>query len=453
VGGAAAVYGISNCAQEQAAGRTLQGFSTKARKYMLDSKADAATNPCPAPASSTKKGITYTFGCPYKTYKPFFDYYCSAATTSCHAKGDYVNQIVVAATTAAKTTFTNFDMDFTATSAFHGGTTGPTGPAKAQVIKKGSKFLGAMMYAIREFEDAIDDCTGGTLTANELSSGSVHAWDEGVAFYVGSKMDLDMLSGAYNSDGTGTYTMSKLSSQGCLSYSLGNKRCKNFKTCGPSGTAAIGEAKANSDLWPLFNQGQQEILVGNCGAAVPIKDAIMKKMRIPLIQGTLRYAYKVGVRNEGDEARAEGSIFAAGVLPDVHTCSATHAATIAQHMSLNSATKPDFAAVKTAFEAVYPCLGLKCTDIGGLIQSTPGNPYYTGAEPCVDPPPPSAPGAGTTTVVAGALGKKDKTGETVGIAVGATCGALALIMLLYVCRLVKAEKKGTPIFVPTGNAV
>ena len=39
-----------------------------------------------------------------------------------------------------------------------------------------------------QFEDAIDDCTSCTSNCNEHStnSDSVHAWDEGVAFYTGS---------------------------------------------------------------------------------------------------------------------------------------------------------------------------------------------------------------------------------------------------------------------------
>ena len=30
-------------------------------------------------------------------------------------------------------------------------------------------------------------------------------------------------------------------------------------------------------------------------------------MSIPLVQGTLRYAYKVGIMNEGDKAKGEGA--------------------------------------------------------------------------------------------------------------------------------------------------
>ena len=43
------------------------------------------------------------------------------------------------------------------------------------------------MYAISEFEDAIDDCVSGS-NSNGGSSGPVHACDQGVAFFVGSVM-------------------------------------------------------------------------------------------------------------------------------------------------------------------------------------------------------------------------------------------------------------------------
>merc|ERR1719316_339120 len=118
---------------------------------------------------------------------------------------------------------------------------------RVQCAKKGTAYMNSWMYAIREFEDAIDDCTSGDLTANALSSGPVHAWDEGVAFYTGSLMVFDdLLAG----------NLPTLDKKGKLAYTLGNKRCKNFHTCGPDGNEFYGEAKANIDLMDLFKAGQ-----------------------------------------------------------------------------------------------------------------------------------------------------------------------------------------------------
>ena len=72
--------------------------------------------------------------------------------------------------------------------------------ARVEAVKKGTAYMNVWMYVIREFEDAIDDCTSCTSNCNEHStnSDSVHAWDEGVAFYTGS------LEGtAYGGDGAG----------------------------------------------------------------------------------------------------------------------------------------------------------------------------------------------------------------------------------------------------------
>ena len=72
--------------------------------------------------------------------------------------------------------------------------------ARIEAVKKGTAYMNVWMYTVREFEDAIDDCTSCTSNCNEHStnSDSVHAWDEGVAFYTGS------LEGtAYGGDGAG----------------------------------------------------------------------------------------------------------------------------------------------------------------------------------------------------------------------------------------------------------
>merc|ERR1719171_1370413 len=49
-------------------------------------------------------------------------------------------------------------------------------------------------------------------------------------------------------------------------------------------------------------------------------------------------------------------------------------------MESSSPMAAGFAAVKAAFEGTYTCLGIKCTDVGGLIVS--GSEYYEGFSPC-----------------------------------------------------------------------
>ena len=241
--------------------------------------------------------------------------------------------------------------------------------------------------------------------------------------------------------GTGhfyTFSKNKKKQQGKLAYTLANKRCKNFKTCGPSGDEILGEAKVNIDLFDDFRRGQHELLVGNCAAVVPYKDAIVKKMTVPLIQGTLRYAYKVKNLQGTPKEKAEGAIFAAAVLPQVHACSPAHAKTIYDNMRADASPTVDFMAVKRAFEACYSSMGVTCKDVGGLYRDAT-NGYYMDngddASPCVDPSS-SADDDGTTVAVAAGIG-----------------GGVGAVLLLLVIFMICKEKSGKPLFydVNTGS--
>merc|ERR1712224_381855 len=120
----------------------------------------------------------------------------------------------------------------------------------------------------------------------------------------------------------------------------------------------------------------------NCAGVVPIKRRIVELMSIPLVQGSLRYAYKVAELDGQSVERAEGDIFAKAILPRIANCSASAANTISTNMAY-TASPPmaaGFVAVKEAFESVYTCLGITCADVGGLISS--GTDYHPNAGPC-----------------------------------------------------------------------
>jgi len=113
-------------------------------------------------------------------------------------------------------------------------------------------------------------------------------------------------------------------------------------------------------------------------------DRIVELMSIPLVQGSLRYAYKMGMMNDvSSKSKAEGAAFSAAILPRVAKCSAKHAKTISDNLNQeNSMAKPladTFKAIKEAFESTYSCMGMTCADVGGLWL-TEG--YHPGAEPC-----------------------------------------------------------------------
>ena len=110
--------------------------------------------------------------------------------------------------------------------------------------------------------------------AFSVNSGSVHAWDEGVAFYAGS------LEG----------TEAGGSSGGKLVYRLAEKRCSNFGTCGVSGMETSGTSAVNLALFPLFAEGARLLERGECSHVRSVVDQIVSLMTVPLVQGSLRYA-------------------------------------------------------------------------------------------------------------------------------------------------------------------
>jgi len=299
--------------------RTIQDFSTAAQKKMAE---------CAF--------------CPYEMYTKFHNFY---------GQYDYANQIVLAAFAGTETNFKNFNNDF--------GLYNYDG--KEQVIKKTSAYMVIWMYVIRELEDALDDCKE-ACTIENCNDDPVHAWDEAVAFYTGS------LEG---SDGSGS---------GKLAYALADKRCSNFKTCGDMGDETSGSSKVNLDIFRNFDIGQAKLAKGECTSAREQKEIIEKLMLIPLIQGSLRYAYKTDKEPYSEKAEAEGTVFALAVVPVVYDCDPAAGTLIAENMKVGQAGTADFAAVKAAFESTYDCMGIDGAMVGGLYDAATGN-YFEGAEP------------------------------------------------------------------------
>eukprot|EP00746_Dinoflagellata_sp_MGD_P155796 gnl/MRDRNA2_/MRDRNA2_85550_c0_seq1.p1 gnl/MRDRNA2_/MRDRNA2_85550_c0~~gnl/MRDRNA2_/MRDRNA2_85550_c0_seq1.p1 ORF type:complete len:529 (+),score=87.51 gnl/MRDRNA2_/MRDRNA2_85550_c0_seq1:125-1711(+) len=234
--------------------------------------------------------------------------------------------------------------------------------AQVEIAKKTSSYMNVWMYVIREMEDAIIDCKSGCLNCND---DPVHAWDEAVAFYTGS------LEGFYADDDN---------KPGMLLHELADKRCKNFGTC----SKGEGRSDVNAKIIGEFRKGQAKLLGGKCVDAIPIKRRIVELMSVPLVQGALRYAWKLTFGERNSKSRAEGDAFTAAILPRVAACNPTSAEIIKAFMNYDYAREPGdnlWHKVKVAFESTYICLGITCEDVGGVIKQ--GKEYEKGAEPCV----------------------------------------------------------------------
>ena len=235
-----------------------------------------------------------------------------------------------------------------------------------QLIKKGANYQAVWMYVLHELEDAIGDCKANDITANDgtPTGGAPHAWDEGWAFYAGSQVAATAAD-SVTDDGT-------------LIWELAEKRGSDFNTQHSTGPATV-----NVNLLAEFIAGRDLIIAGKCAEAEPLINNIIKQMSIPLIQGTLKYAYssdpasgsycasdagKTAMSASDDcvKAWAEGWAFAAGILPRINECSAAAATTIKTNLDI-TATEPvkdGYAAVLAAMESTYTCLGITAADVG-----------------------------------------------------------------------------------------
>ena len=113
-------YSVGGHSASKGSYRTLQGFSTGAQAKMYDG--------CP--------------GCPYRHYEMFYDYY---------GDFDYADKWVSAALGGTDMSFTSGKFGPNAFSGMHV-------DARVEAVQKGSAYMHVWMYAVREFEDAIDDC-------------------------------------------------------------------------------------------------------------------------------------------------------------------------------------------------------------------------------------------------------------------------------------------------------
>mmetsp|Transcript_21764 Transcript_21764/g.37049 ORF Transcript_21764/g.37049 Transcript_21764/m.37049 type:complete len:586 (-) Transcript_21764:238-1995(-) len=189
-------------------------------------------------------------------------------------------------------------------------------------------------------------------------------WDRAVAYYTGS------LEGTLG-DGTGR-----------LLHQLADDMCVEFRTCGRNSDERGGRSYVNREILTRLRTTQDFIENQQCGSVELAEEEIEIFMIIPLVQGTLKYAYLRSVE-DSEINESAGAIFAASILPLVHACDQNDAATISRNLGLGSTSSTDFTAVKTALENNYECLRLTCKSVGGYFDSNI-NDYYASAFPCVD---------------------------------------------------------------------
>ena len=229
--------------------------------------------------------------------------------------------------------------------------------------KKGAAYLNVWMYVIHEMEAAISDCKNAVTP-------STH-WDEAVAFYTGS-----------------TTLLNPTTNIGFFQYSLAEKKCPLFKTCGASSDdATLYKSTANDKVFSLFGMGSSYQATGRCSDLVTVKESLVKQFTVPVIQGIMHYLFEseAGQATNKEKSRAELWSFASAVLPLVNSYNPSVAALLLLNANMTSvATVPSTrAVVKAALESVYGAIGITCADVGGYYNTATGA-YYDGMSPCMD---------------------------------------------------------------------
>mmetsp|Transcript_22445 Transcript_22445/g.67364 ORF Transcript_22445/g.67364 Transcript_22445/m.67364 type:complete len:438 (+) Transcript_22445:65-1378(+) len=258
-----------------------------------------------------------------------------------------------------------------------------TDESVVQLVKKGAVYMNTWIYSLHELYSAVKKCRAGNV---DVAGGAPHAWDEYWAFYAGG------LAGTDGKD------------SGQLSYALADKRQGNFGTGvgnqDPLPTWRDKDDGANSNvnsqlLW-MTRAGWENVAAGECDKAEEKIPLMVNQMKVPLVQGTLRYAWKSDPKGNDEtfdsngKALAELNAFGNAVIAYVGECDAASAELIATNIAIPDtldpanpdAVVPDgFAAVKKAFEDNYECMGITCADVGGLLGDSG---YVAGMEPCDD---------------------------------------------------------------------
>jgi hypothetical protein len=249
----------------------------------------------------------------------------------------------------------------------------------------------------------------------------VTEWERAVALFVGS-IEGSERGGRDIGDGATLYALSK-------------ELCSLFDKCEGSGDAAINEALLNA-----FEDGKELLEENDCdGARAIIKSEILGALPVPLIQGTLFYAYNNANLDVGTDSQdyASGAALANSLLPLVKNVNATSDATISANMKFDLTAEPvkdGSNAVYEAFQFALPTMGVDCTDIGTYKEISPCNASAV-------PPEPEIPTESDN---------KSKAGLIVGILVGvAAVGGIAFFLVRRRQRR-KAETE-KPLFVTNGD--
>jgi len=238
-----------------------------------------------------------------------------------------------------------------------------------EVVKKGTAYTGQLVNSYQLVQRAIEEVNGGCYAQANGCTAAIEAIDCAVAAYVGSLEGVDG-----NNDPSGDY--------GKGPYALGDKRCRNFKTCGPTrdGDAKDLTAAVNTQVLSLFAGASHAAWVGDGKLVEVYLRLISNKSIIPLLQGILRYHYYflsdeesgTGTFSTLDKFVGEGGAFAFGALPKLWACSSRGAKKAEEQTKIGGdiagTSAVQYQDLRLSFECNYRCLGITCAEVGSFYN-------------------------------------------------------------------------------------
>jgi len=227
-----------------------------------------------------------------------------------------------------------------------------------EAAKKGTAYIAGLLEVNQYMEQASAEIANGCVyqEAGSTCMDAIEAWNKAAAFYVGSM------------EGT------KGEGSGYQIFALGDKRCQNYENCGPNGDSPGGVARTNIVAISLFQKGAGLVFSGDLEGLQKCIKEINDSVLVMLVQGTLRYAHKLGVRGSFlAKELGEGSTFAAALLPQLAAVNTKAAKTIRKEFQIGAKGKTN--KKKFSFEKVHLTLacnyfemGISCAEVGSLID-------------------------------------------------------------------------------------
>eukprot|EP00535_Pseudo-nitzschia_heimii_P005769 CAMPEP_0197172942 /NCGR_PEP_ID=MMETSP1423-20130617/17_1 /TAXON_ID=476441 /ORGANISM="Pseudo-nitzschia heimii, Strain UNC1101" /LENGTH=434 /DNA_ID=CAMNT_0042621665 /DNA_START=60 /DNA_END=1364 /DNA_ORIENTATION=- len=250
-----------------------------------------------------------------------------------------------------------------------------------EVLKKGLAYTAQVAEMLQLGQKARDEAAGGCQFKRTGCELAIKAWDGAAAVYVGSLEGADG-----DNDPVGNY--------GKAPYALADKRCRNYKNCGPDLNEDTKDVTSNinTKILSLFSAGSLAAWEGDYNQLDKIIRLISNKAAVPLIQGTFRYYWRLS-DEEGantfsvlDKEVGEGGAFIFGVLPKLWACSSRGSKRAENQSKIGGEfagiSAVNFQDIKLAFECNYRCLGITCEEVGTLYDGDE-NPK-PGTEACDD---------------------------------------------------------------------